>query len=138
MDIFDAVHPVRTVPEVAQPDFTRKRHILLEPLFVLPSAGIRLKGFPVFLAYFLEKIRDGLFLDGTITADVPVTRLNVDLDVCNSRAILTPVMLLFHQDVHLVHRESRAVLVEKVRKRLPQSYERYSALVMDLISHLRS
>src|SRR5690606_41191864 len=85
---------------------------------------------------FPEKVRNRLRFYGAVAADVAITGLKVQLDISDSGTILTPGVLFFHQDVHLVYRESRAVLMEVVGQRLPQPDECDSALVINLVRHV--
>src|SRR5690606_609869 len=111
VDVLNTVHPMCAISEVPQPQLARKSDVLLEPFFICSPVRVRLQGFSVFLADLPEKVRNRLRFYGAVAADVAVTGFEVEFDVCNTCSILTPVVLLLHQDVHLVHRESRAVLM---------------------------
>src|SRR5690606_38590148 len=81
MHVFNAVESVRSIPEMAQPQFAGEGYVLLEPAFISELLLSRFLRFPVFLTYFLKEIRYRLTFNGPVSADVSVTRFYVDFDV---------------------------------------------------------
>ena len=65
-----------------------------------------------------------------------VTGFDIELDGRDTCAILTPVMLLFHQEIQLVQApENSAVLLQVIGERLTQSDECQSAFMFYLVAH---
>ena len=64
-----------------------------------------------------------------------MARFDVDLDVRDSRSILAPVVLFFHEDVHPVHGIHGAVFFDVVGERLSQADQGNPAFVKNLVAH---
>src|SRR5688572_27095236 len=99
-----------TISKMTKPKLSGKGTVLLKPLLLPEFVLSFLLCFLIFLSDFFKEVGDGLAFDGTITANVTVSGFDVDLDVCDAGAVLTPVMLFLHQDVHLIHGVGRTIL----------------------------
>src|SRR5690606_6038368 len=110
MDVLNTINTVSAVAKVTQPKFTGESNILFEPVFVSEFILPGLLRFPVFFSDFLKEVGYWLGFYRAISADVSVAWFNVDFDVGNTCAVLAPVMLFFHEDVHPVHGIGWAVL----------------------------
>src|SRR5688500_18891356 len=135
MHIFDAGQSMRTITQVTQPQLARKSHVCFQPLLVPEFFFPRFLCFSEFLSHLLEEVRDWLGLNRSGTADLTVTRLYIDFYVCNPCPILTPVVLLLHEDVHPVHGIRRAVFFDIIRKGLSEAVKGYSAFMKNLVAH---
>lgn len=62
-------------------------------------------------------------------------RFMIYFNVGDTCAILPPVVLFFHQDIHLVDGIHGAILIDVVGKGFAQSNEGNAALVKDGIAH---
>src|SRR6478736_1578639 len=120
MNIFNAVHAVCAISKMTQPQFTRKSYFFFKPVFILKLIFSFFLSFNVFLTDFLEEVGNGLGFYGTITTDIPKPWLLINLDIGNSSSILTTIVLLFHEDVHLVHGVSCAIFFDVIGERLSQ------------------
>ena len=84
-----------------------------------------------------ENILDRLPRIRTVTADVTRSRFRVKFYIHHTGAILSAVVLLFHQQIQLVDAvKSSAVFFLVIRKRLQQTNHRYAAFMMKKIAHL--
>lgn len=101
------------------------------PKFFLPV----FLGFLVLLRNFFEKVSHRLRFDGSVTAKETEARLLVNLYVGDARAILPPIVLLLHQNVHLGHGIGGAIFLDVIRKGLAQTNEGNAALVKDGVAH---
>ena len=59
----------------------------------------------------------------------------INFDVCNSSTILPPIVLFFHQDVHLIYGVHGAILFDVVGKWLSQADHCNSAFMKNLVAH---
>jgi hypothetical protein len=116
VNIFNAIYTVGSVSEVTEPEFTGKSDIFLKPGFVFELIFALFLGFFILFSDFFKEVGDGLGFDRTVAANVSMARINVNLDVCDSSAILTAIVLFFHQDVHLVHGVHGPIFFDVVRK----------------------
>ncbi len=123
------------VAQVAEPKFAAEGHVFLQPLFVLEFFFSLLLSLFEFFADFLEEVGYGLRLHGTIPADEAKPRLLIYFYVGYTCPILPPVVLLLHQDIHLVHRIRRAVLFNIIREGFAQAHQGNSAFMKESIGH---
>jgi hypothetical protein len=89
----------------------------------------------IFLANFLEEGCYGLGLDGAIATKEPEAWLLINFDVGDSGPVLPSIVLLFHQNIHLVHGVGGAIFFDVVGKWLAKSNEGYAAFVKDRFTH---
>ena len=133
MAILNLVFAVGAVPQVGQKQFPSKRHFLLQKLAVLQL----LRGEPFKTRHdAAEDVLDGPRVHGTNPGDVPLARRNVQLDVGESGPVLAPVVLLLHEQVHLIESiKCTAVFVDVVLQRLLQSKHCNAAFVLEKVAH---
>ena len=88
------------------------------------------------VVYALEYLLDRGVVVRTDPVDVNVARFGEEFDVGQSGPVLSPVVLLLHQDLHLIESVKRsAVLLQVEIQRLEQPDERDAAFVFDRIAH---
>ena len=86
--------------------------------------------------YFGEDVGDGLMI---VTADAVqegMTGFDVEFDCGDPRAVLSPVVLFFHQQIQLVQApKNGAVLLQVIGERLTQTDECQAAFMFYFIAH---
>ena len=84
----------------------------------------------------VEDARKGVFAGVPGAEQIRLPQGHVQLDAAYARAVLSAVVLLFHQDEQFVERpEGGAVFILKIRERLKQTNGGYAALVFKKIAH---
>jgi hypothetical protein len=77
-----------------------------------------------------------LWIVAANAANVAFAWRHVDFDVRDACAVLTTIMLLFHQQIHFIEAvKSSSVFLGVMLKRLLQSEECDTTLVLELITH---
>ena len=133
MAILNLVFAVSAVPQVGQKQFPGKRHFLLQKLAVFQL----LRGEPFKTGHdAAEDVLDGPRVHGTNPGNVPLARGDVQLDVGESGSVLATVVLLLHEQVHLIESiKCTAVFVDVVLQRLLQSKHCNAAFVLEKVAH---
>src|SRR5260370_40026813 len=110
--------------------------MLLQPLLVTKFSFAFLLCFLVFFCNFFEKMSNRLGFDRTIAAKESESWFLIDFYVGNTRAILPPIVLFLHEDVHLVHAIGGPIFFDVIVEGLSQTNEGNAALEKDVIAHI--
>ena len=136
MHVLDVVFAEGAVAQVAEEHFAGEFDMFLKPCRIIESRRIGSDGMFDPVVYALEYLLDRGVVVRTDTVDVNVARFGEEFDVGQSGPVLSPVVLLLHQDLHLVESVKRsAVLLQVEIQRLEQPDERDAAFVFDRIAH---
>ena len=131
--VLDIVLAKRAVAQVPQEQLAGEGVVVLKRHRVLELLGGKVLEAAHDLA---EQVLDGARVHRAHSGDVALAGIHVQLDVGQPRAVLAAVVLLFHQQVHLVEAvKRRAVLVNVVLQRLFESEHGDATLVLKEIAH---
>ena len=134
--VFDVVLAEGAVAQVAEEDFAGELDVLLHPFRIVELVRMTVRDGRNPVGDLLEDVLDRGVAVRTDTVDVDVAVFGIELDVGQPGTVLSPVVLFFHQQVHLVEPvEVRAVFLPVVVDRLEQPDEGNAAFVFYGIAH---
>ena len=132
----DGVFAVGTVPQVSQVDFAQGGHVVFEEFGVLQQRRVPAQCIVDSLLDAAKNIRNGLAVNASVAAEVALSGRHVELNGSQPGAVLAPVVLLLHQEVHFVEAvKGRPVLFQVVFQRLAKANKGYAAFVLDGVAH---
>ena len=134
--VLDVVFAESPVTQVSQKNLAGKLHLFFQQQRILQHLRVLRDRFVDPDVDLLKNILDRSGSVRTHPVDINASGFRVQLDVGHSRAVLSPVVLLLHQDMHFVKSVERgAVLFQVVIGRLEQADKGNAALVFDRIAH---
>ena len=89
-----------------------------------------------FTSYLCEEVGDGLGCHASEAVHEGIARFCIEFDGGDACAILSPIVLFFHQEVQLVEAVERApLLLHVIGEGLPEANECEAAFMLDGITH---
>ena len=130
MDVFDVVLTEGAVTQMAQKNFAGELHVLFHPFRIVEFVRMTVRDGGNTIGDLLENVFDRSVAIRTDAVDVDIAVFGIELDVGQPGSVLPPVVLFFHQQVHLVESvKSRAVFLPVVIDRLEQPDQGNAAFV---------
>lgn len=109
--------------------------IFFEPFGIEKLISTSLLCLLVLLLYFAKNALQWLVFDGAVSADVPKAGRHIQFDIGHSHPVLSAVVLLLHEQVHLFGGKGWAVFVYVKLEGFTEAEQRYAALVFDGVAH---
>lgn len=136
MHVLDVVLAERAVAQMAEEHLAGESDMALEPLRVAEPLGVFRRRLRDPRLDALENVFDRRGGVRALAVDVDASGLGIELDVGQSGSVLSPVVLLFHQQVHFVQPvKGRAVFFQIEIDGFQQADHGDAALVFDRIAH---
>lgn len=132
----EAVLAIGSIAQMPEQQFTGETDVVAEPLAIAQQARVAFCDGRKLAVDAMKDVLNGLWLGAAIAADIFFSWCLVELNCREPSTVLAAVVLLLHQQVHLVEAvEAGSVLFSVILKILLQANQGNATLVLDRVTH---